>query len=340
MLNILENKSLKIYNTFSIDVKARYFIEVNSVEELNDLFIDEFYGSLPRLILGGGSNILFTQNFDGIVIKLNVKGVFIEKELKETILIRANSGEIWHDFILWTLSNGYGGLENMSLIPGNVGTAPMQNIGAYGIEIKDVFVSLEAFDVETRKTRSFSLDECNFGYRESVFKRKFKDRYIILSVTFKLTKKNHLIKKSYGDIQNELDLRNIKDPSIKDISNVVIKIRENKLPNPKILGNSGSFFKNPIISIEDLNSIKLNHPTIKFYPMNDGFVKIAAGWLIDDAGWKGKRVGDAGVHDKQALVLVNYGNATGQDIYNLSQEIINDIKSKYKIIIEREVNIL
>ncbi len=340
MLNIFENKSLKTYNTFSIDVKARYFVEINSIKELNDLFIDEFYCSLPRLILGGGSNILFTKDFDGIVIKLNVKGVFIEKELKDTILIRANSGEIWHDFILWTLSNGYGGLENMSLIPGNVGTAPMQNIGAYGIEIKDVFVSLEAFDVETRKTRSFSLDECDFGYRESVFKRKFKDRYIILSVTFKLTKKNHLIKKSYGDIQNELDLRNIKDPSIKDISNVVIKIRENKLPNPKILGNSGSFFKNPIISIENLNSIKLNHPTIKFYPVNDGFVKIAAGWLIDDAGWKGKRVGDAGVHDKQALVLVNYGNATGQDIYNLSQEIINDIKSKYKIIIEREVNIL
>lgn len=339
-MNIKQNQSLKKYNTFGIDVTADYFVEINSLEELNTLFSDSKYYNLPRLILGGGSNILLTKNFEGIVIQLNLKGIFEENTDEEFVYIKALAGESWHEFVQWNLNQNYGGLENLSFIPGNVGTAPMQNIGAYGVEIKDVFYALEAFEIATGKLKVFSLEECEFGYRESIFKNHLKGQYIIISVTFKLTKQHHIIKKSYGAIQSELEKEHIQNPTIQEISKAVIAIRKSKLPDPKQIGNSGSFFKNPIISKRHFEKLQRDYPDLTSYPIDEKNVKIAAGWLIDQAGWKGKRFGDAGVHTKQALVLVNYGKATGKNIYDLSQNIIDDIEAKFEIHLEREVNIL
>ncbi|APD07694.1 UDP-N-acetylmuramate dehydrogenase [Flavobacteriaceae bacterium UJ101] len=339
-MDVKQNESLKNYNTFGIDVKSDYFIEIHNLEELEELFSSSKYQSLPRLILGGGSNILLTKDFEGIVIKLNLKGITEEKKDEDFVYVKAEAGENWHEFVQWNLDQNYGGLENMSLIPGNVGTAPMQNIGAYGVEIKDVFHELEAFEIATGKRKVFSLKECEFGYRESIFKNNLKGQYVIVSVTFKLTRQNHVIKKSYGAIQSELEKEKIQNPTIQEISKAVITIRKSKLPDPKQIGNSGSFFKNPIISKQHFETLQKKHPNLNSYPINEGEVKIAAGWLIDQAGWKGKRFGDAGVHSKQALVLVNYGEATGKNIYDLSQDIIEDIQTKFQIRLEREVNIL
>lgn len=339
-MNIKQNQSLKEYNTFGIDVKATYFIEINHLEELERLFSDLKYQTLPRLILGGGSNILLTKDFEGIVIKLNLKGIQEKNTSGNLVYVKAFAGENWHEFIQWNLSRNYGGLENMSLIPGNVGTAPIQNIGAYGVEIKDVLYELEAFEIATGKRRIFSLKECEFGYRESIFKNTLKGQYIILSVTFQLTQQNHEIKKAYGAIQNELEKENIENPTIQEISTIVTRIRESKLPNPNRIGNSGSFFKNPVISKQHFEKLQKKYPQLTSYPVNEKEVKIAAGWLIDKAGWKGKRFGDAGVHTKQALVLVNYGEATGKNIYDLSENIIEDVETRFQIRLEREVNVL
>ncbi len=337
-MQIQHNFSLKKYNTFGIEAKAKEFVAVHSVDELKEVLSEN--ASKKKFILGGGSNMLLTQDIDALVIHVDIKGIHIVKETEDFVWIEANAGENWHEFVLWNINHNFGGLENMSLIPGNVGTTPVQNIGAYGIEIKDSFVSCEAVTIETQESKTFDKDECNFGYRESIFKHEAKDKYIITSVTFKLTKKNHKINTSYGDILKELEKHNISTPTIKDVSNAVITIRQSKLPDPKELGNSGSFFKNPIISREHFEKVRAMFPEIKHYDVSENEVKVPAGWLIEQAGFKGIRIGDAGVHRNQALVLVNYGNATGQEILNLSKEVQRAILEKYTIAIEAEVNVI
>ncbi len=333
---IKKNISLKPFNTFGIEQSAKYFASFTNIEELKTLLTDSRFKNVEKLLLGGGSNVLFTKDFDGIVLRNNLKGIDIVKEDDGHVWVRSMAGEVWHDLVMYAIRNDFGGIENLSLIPGSVGAAPMQNIGAYGVEIKDVFHELEAMDIATAEEVRFTKKRCQFGYRESIFKRAFKNKYIITSVTLKLTKK-HILKTSYGAIQNEL--KNKTHPNIKDVSDAVIRIRQSKLPDPKEIGNSGSFFKNPVVSIEKLEELKANYPDIVNYPVNKHSVKLAAGWLIDRAGWKGKTIGDYGVHKNQALVLVNYGKAKGADIYQLSEQILKDINEKYGIELEREVNI-
>ena len=337
-MNIQENISLKPYNTFGIEASSKLFSDFNSVKELQEI-LDSPYKTEPRLVLGGGSNILLTQNFNGLTLRNNLKGIEIVKEDDSHVWVKSQGGENWHDFVLWCIDNNFAGIENMSLIPGSVGASPMQNIGAYGVEIKDVFEELEALNIETLKVEKFSHSDCNFGYRESVFKRVLKNKYIITSVTYILNKKPNF-NTSYGAIETELENMKIQDLSIKAISDAVINIRSSKLPDPKEIGNSGSFFKNPVIDNKLFEQVKANHPEVANYPAGEGKTKLAAGWLIDQAGWKGKTINNYGVHKKQALVLVNYGGATGQEIYNLSTEIIESIKEKYGIELEREVNII
>ncbi|MFV0305393.1 MAG: UDP-N-acetylmuramate dehydrogenase [Moheibacter sp.] len=334
-----KKQSLKSYNTFGIGVYARYFLEVNSVSEINSALDFVQKNQLKLLILNGGSNLLFTQDFDGLVLKINLKGIEIVKETEDVVSVKVQAGENWHDFVQWTLQNDFGGLENLSLIPGNAGTAPMQNIGAYGVEIKDVMAELSALEIATGNVKTFANIDCKFGYRESVFKNELKNQFILLDVTFRLTKKKHQLRTSYGAIQSELKNLKIENPTIQNVSQAVINIRQSKLPNPKELGNSGSFFKNPVITKSQFEEIQKKYPEISAYPSGD-LVKVAAGWLIETAGWKGKRIDDAGVHEKQALVLVNYGEATGQEIYNLSQKIMDDVKHKFGIELEREVNVV
>ena len=337
-MNIESNFSLKNYNTFSIDATAEKFVAVHSILELETILKEQ--KKSEKFILGGGSNMLLTQNINALVIHIDLKGIKIVNQNDDFVEIECQSGENWHEFVLWTINNGFGGLENMSLIPGNVGTTPVQNIGAYGTEIKDTFVSCSAINIENQSIKSFSNAECNFGYRESVFKNELKNQYIITSVTFKLTTKNHKINISYGDIKTELEKNNITIPTLIDVSNAVIAIRQSKLPDPKILGNSGSFFKNPIISKKAFEIVKGKFPDIKHFEISDSEVKVPAGWLIEQVGFKGKRIGDAGVHKNQALVLVNYGNATGQEILDLSKNIQKTVFEKFGIAIETEVNIV
>lgn len=331
----LKSQNLKQYNTFGIDAKAKWFAIFESIQELRDLLKEN--DKKPFLILGGGSNMLFTKDFDGFVLKNELKGIEIIKEDKESIYVKAMAGEIWHSFVMFCIENGLAGVENLSLIPGSVGASPMQNIGAYGVEIKDVFHELEAYHIETGEIHTFTKDACEFGYRESVFKRKYKNQYVILSVTFNLSR-NPQINSSYGAIQDELNKKGVTNPTIKNISDAVISIRESKLPNPKEIGNAGSFFKNPVVANDIAENILKNHPNAPVYLVSDTHKKIAAGWLIEQAGWKGKRFGNYGVHEKQALVLVNYGGATGQQIEQLSSDIITDIKNKFGVELEREVN--
>ena len=293
-----------------------------------------------KFILGGGSNMLLTQDIDALVIHVDLKGKRIVKEDDDFVWVESDAGEIWHEFVLWTIEQNFGGLENMSLIPGNVGTTPVQNIGAYGTEIKDTFVSCEAMQISTQTMKTFTKDDCHFGYRESIFKQEAKDQYVITLVVFKLTKRNHKINTSYGDITSELTKNNIVTPTLKDVSNAVIAIRQSKLPDPKELGNSGSFFKNPIISKEQFEKVQQNFPDAKFFEISPTKVKVPAGWLIEHAGLKGYRKDDAGVHKNQALVLVNYGTATGQDILNLSKYVQKTVFDKYGIAIEAEVNVI
>lgn len=335
-MEIQKNINLKNLNTFAIPAIAERYVEINDVAELSQLPIkstDDYF------ILGGGSNVLFTQSPKGLVIKINNKGIEVIKETEEDVHVKVAAGENWHLFVLHTIEQGWSGIENMSLIPGNVGASPMQNIGAYGVEIKDVFEKLEAFHIDTQEIHQFKLDDCQFGYRESVFKRQLKGKYIIVSVTYKLHKQQKL-NISYGAISKELEAEGITRPTIQDVSNVVIKIRQSKLPDIHEIGSAGSFFKNPIISKQQFDIIQKEHPEIPFYTMNEEEIKVPAGWLIEHAGWKGKTYGNYGVYPKQALVLVNYGGATGQEIYQLSEDIIHSVKTQFGIEIEREVNII
>lgn len=339
-MQIEQNISLKSYNTFSIDVTAKHFAKFTSIDELTELFYSKF--SLPRtspFILGGGSNILLTHDVDGLVVKNDLQGIEVVKQDEQHVYVRAAAGENWHRFVLYCIENNYAGVENLSLIPGNIGASPMQNIGAYGVEIKDVFYELEAFNIKDKKVELFSKKDCEFGYRESVFKRKCKGQYIITNVTFRLNKAP-TFNISYGAIQQELDNMNVKELSIAAISRAVINIRQSKLPDPKMIGNAGSFFKNPAIPQQQLEDIKKEFPAIVSYPASHHQMKVAAGWLIEQCGWKGYRKGDAGCHEKQALVLVNYNNATGIEILDLSTKIMQSVESKFGIMLEREVNVL
>jgi UDP-N-acetylmuramate dehydrogenase len=337
-MNVVSNFSLKKFNTFGIEAKAKLFVAIQSEDEL--IAVLKKYPTEKKFILGGGSNMLLTQDIDALVIHIDIKGKKIIKENDDFVWVEAKAGENWHEFVLWAINQNFGGIENMSLIPGNVGTTPIQNIGAYGTEIKDTFELCHAIQINNQENKTFQKEECNFGYRESIFKQEAKNKYIITSVVFKLTKNNHKINTSYGDILKELEEQNCTNPELKDVSNAIIAIRKKKLPDPKELGNSGSFFKNPIISKSEFESIHSKHPEMPFYEISNNQVKVPAGWLIEQAGFKGKRFGDAGIHINQALVLVNYGNATGQEIVDVSKNIQQTIKKIYNIDIEAEVNII
>lgn len=337
-MTIQNNFSLKKYNTFGIEAKAKQFVAVHSVEDLNTVLRE--HQSEPKFVLGGGSNMLLTQDIQALVIHIDLKGKKVLKEDADYVWVESQAGENWHEFVLWTIDQNFGGLENMSLIPGNVGTTPVQNIGAYGTEMKDTFVSCDAMNIETHEMKTFTKEDCHFGYRESIFKHEAKDQFIITSVIFKLTKRNHKINTSYGDITKELEKKNISTPTLKDVSNAVIAIRQSKLPDPKELGNSGSFFKNPIIPKEQYEKAHALHPEMPHYVISENEVKVPAGWLIERAGFKGKRFGDAGIHKNQALVLVNYGNATGQEILAVSKDIQATILREFGIAIEAEVNVI
>ena len=337
-MNILPHFSLKKHNTFGIDAFAKQFIAVHTAAELAIVLNQNQDTKL--FILGGGSNMLLTQDIEALVIHVDLKGKKIIKENDDFVWVESQAGENWHEFVLWTINQNFGGLENMSLIPGNVGTTPVQNIGAYGTEIKDTLTYCTAMNIESQEIKTFTNEECKFSYRESIFKHEVKNQFVITSVVFKLTKKNHKINTSYGDIRSKLAQKNIINPSLKEVSAAVIAIRKSKLPDPKELGNSGSFFKNPIILKSDFEKIQERFPEMKFYEISDAAVKVPAGWLIEQAGFKGKRFGDAGVHKNQALVLVNYGNATGKELLSLARDIQETVHKQFGIAIEAEVNII
>ncbi len=332
------NISLKNFNTFGIDAKAKTLVEVTSEEELVQ-HLKALQGQ-PKFILGGGSNMLLQRDIEETVLHIHLKGKEIIKEENQQALVRGMAGENWHEFVLWTLQHDLGGLENLSLIPGNVGTTPVQNIGAYGVEIKDRMVSCEAIHKETLEKVTFSNHDCAFGYRESIFKHTVKDQYIITSVTFLLDKAPHTLHTSYGAIGQELEVMGTPQPTIQDVSNAVIRIRESKLPNPKELGNSGSFFKNPIVDKSIVENLLKTYPEMPHYTVNEHQTKVPAGWLIEQAGFKGKRIGNAGMHAKQALVLVNYGEATGAELWEVAQMVQSEVLSKFGIALEPEVNVI
>lgn len=337
-MNIQENVSLKPYNTFGIDVKAKSFVEITSLLQLQKVLQLSAYKE--RFIISGGSNMLLTKDIEALVMHINLKGISVIEENEAEVVIKVMAGENWHELVLWTLEKGYGGIENLSLIPGNTGTAPIQNIGAYGVELKDVFVSCEAMYIATQELEEFSKEQCAFGYRDSIFKNSKKEQYIITSVALKLTKRNHKLLTFYGAIEDELNKQKIVHPTINDISKAVISIRRHKLPDPKEIGNSGSFFKNPVVSKKTFKSFQKKNPEAPFYELEDGTFKIPAGWLIEKCGFKGKRFGEVGVHEKQALVLVNYGNAKGQEVWDLAISIQNEVKKRFHLTIEPEVNVI
>ncbi|MBI3518440.1 MAG: UDP-N-acetylmuramate dehydrogenase [Bacteroidetes bacterium] len=338
-MTISSNISLKPYNTFGIDAFAKYFTTVQSPENILELLQSKEYQNNNRLILGGGSNMLLTKNVEALVIKNALKGIKIVKETNDTVFVKCAAGEVWHEFVMWCIDKNYGGLENLSLIPGCTGASPMQNIGAYGVEIKDTFYELEAIHATTGQLKTFSKSECEFGYRESVFKHHYKNQFIITSVTFQLSK-HPAFHIEYGAIKQELEAMNISELNIKAISQAVINIRSSKLPNPKEIGNAGSFFKNPEVSSAIYHHLKDEFPNLVAYPLENSNYKLAAGWLIEQSGLKGYRVGDAAVHKLQALVLVNYGNASGNEIYDLSTHVLQTVKAKFGVELEREVNII
>jgi UDP-N-acetylmuramate dehydrogenase len=337
-MNILENQSLKNYNTFGIDVKARGFTEIFSEKDLNGALTVNEFRDLPKLVLGGGSNILLTKDFKGLVIKNSIAGINIIDEDESTILVEAGAGVIWNDLVEFSIQRNLGGLENLSLIPGTVGAAPIQNIGAYGQELKDVFFSLKGIFVQDLCVENYYNQECEFGYRTSVFKNELKGKFVITSVTLRL-KKNPVVNLSYASIKDEIEKLQLKEVTIRDVSNVVCEIRKRKLPDPSIIGNAGSFFKNPEIDARKFDEIKESYPGISGHSSLNGKVKIAAGWLIEQCGWKGKRTGNVGAHSNQSLVLVNYGGATGEEILKLAAEIKKSVYEKFKISLHEEVNI-
>ena len=335
-MTILENISLKEYNTFGVTSYAKRFVSITSFYDLQQLLKIE----KELFLISGGSNMLLTRDINKLVVFLNIKGISIDRENENSVNVTVNSGENWHEFVLWCISQNYGGIENLSLIPGNVGTCPIQNIGAYGVEVKDTITKVEALEIETNKLVTFSNAECQFGYRNSIFKNDAKGKYIITSVSFQLTKNIHQLNTSYGAIENALEENKITKPTIKDVSDAVIAIRKSKLPDPKEIGNSGSFFKNPVISTEQFLELQKKHPTIPSYKISETETKVPAGWLVEQCGFKGKRFGDAGVHKKQALVLVNYGNASGKEIFTLAQNVQKSVLETFKIALEIEVNII
>jgi len=338
-MKIEEYISLKPFNTFGIDAKARYFAEPASVNEFREVLSENKFTTVPKFILGGGSNVLLTKDFEGLALKNNIKGIELVKKDQDFYYVKAGGGEVWHDVVMYCVNNNYAGLENLSLIPGSVGAGPIQNIGAYGVELKDYLFELEALNIKDQTIRIFNNVECKFGYRESIFKRELKDQYIITSVTYRLLK-NPKLNTRYGAIEKELEEMHVKNVTIKDISQAVCNIRNSKLPNPTQIGNAGSFFKNPEVPRSVLTNLKPAFPNIVSYDINADKVKLAAGWLIEQCGWKGKTIGDAGVHKLQALVLVNYGNVKGNEILELSQKIIDSVKNKFGVELEREVNII
>lgn len=339
-MNFQENYSLKELNTFGINALAKYFGTFSNLNELAEALEHQpINQSTDQLILGGGSNILFTKDFDGLVLKNEIAGIEKANEDAEHVFIRAGAGVDWHRFVLYCIENNLAGAENLSLIPGSVGASPMQNIGAYGVEIKDIFYELEAYSIHDKKLVTFSKADCEFGYRESVFKNKFRNQFVIISVTYRLNKIPKF-NTSYGAIEQELSKQGVHDLSIKAISDVVINIRRSKLPDPAVIGNAGSFFKNPTVPNMQFEKLKVQFPAIVGYPVNDNETKLAAGWLIEQCGWKGFRKGDAGCHEKQALVLVNYGNASGYEILHLSEKIIDSVKMMFDVELHREVNIV
>jgi UDP-N-acetylmuramate dehydrogenase len=336
-MNIQENISLKSYNTFAIDARAKYFGSFTNVDQLYELLVHP--SAKNPFVLGGGSNILIRGDMDRMVLKNEVSGIEVVNEDEHHVYVKVGAGQNWHQFVLYCIDRDWPGVENLSLIPGNVGAAPMQNIGAYGVELKEVFEELEAYHFEERKIYALSANDCEFGYRDSAFKGKWKDQFLILSVTLRLNK-IPVFHTSYGAVQEELEKMGVKDLSIAAISKAVIRIRESKLPDPAKIGNAGSFFKNPSVNGSRFEILSKEFPGIVGYKNEDGSMKLAAGWLIEQCGWKGFRKGDAGVHEKQALVLVNYGKASGQEIYDLSAEILESVKNKFGVILEREVNII
>ncbi len=335
-MEIHENYPLKPYNTFSIDAKAKFFNSFSFVEELEETLL--MYSEYPVFILGGGSNILFTKDYNGAVLKNDIKGIELQHEDADHVYVKVGAGENWHQFVLHCIDHNWAGIENLSLIPGNIGASPIQNIGAYGVELDDVFWSLEAFHLFEKRIHTFTREDCEFGYRNSIFKERYKDQFAIISVTFQL-KKKPIFHTDYGAITEELEKMGVKDLSIKAVSQAVINIRSSKLPDPQKIANAGSFFKNPEVPTEKYETLKLQFPNFVAYPLAKGSVKLAAGWMIEQCGWKGYRKGDAGCHANQALVLVNYGNATGKEIYDLSEEILQSVKKKFDVVLEREVNI-
>lgn len=339
MPEIRQDVDLKPLNTFGISARARYYTELHTVAEFAQLLQTDIYKNQPTLIIGGGSNLLFTKDFEGLVIRNCLKGISVEENNSDSVLLRVSAGEVWHEFVMWAIAQGYVGLENLSLIPGCVGASPMQNIGAYGVEIKEVFERLDALSMRDGSLHTFDKKACEFGYRESVFKRKYKNQFMITAVYFRL-KKNAAVNTSYGAITAQLQEMGVTQPSIKDVSDAVIAIRRSKLPDPTVTGNAGSFFKNPEISAELYQRVHASFPDVVAYPLADGRYKLAAGWLIEQAGLKGFEVEGAAVHVKQALVLINTGGATGNSVLRLSEEVIKRVKEKYGVELEREVNIV
>ncbi|WP_299823530.1 UDP-N-acetylmuramate dehydrogenase [uncultured Pontibacter sp.] len=331
--------SLKAYNTFGIDVKAKLFVRFGTVQELQQLLRMPEVQQEEKLILGGGSNVLFTKDFEGVVLRNEIKGIEVVREDEQHVYLKAGSGEVWHEFVLYTLQHNLGGIENLSLIPGSVGAAPLQNIGAYGVELKDVFHELEAVELSTGKIHQFDNNTCQFGYRESIFKNKLKGQYIVTAVTFKLHKQ-HKLNTSYGAIQTTLQEMQVQQPTIHDVSAAVCHIRSTKLPNPKEIGNAGSFFKNPEIPLAQFERLKAQFPDVPSYPVSATTVKVPAGWLIEQCGWKGKVLDKYGVHKNQALVLVNYGGAKGEQLRQLAYDIIASVEDKFGIKLHPEVNII
>ncbi|TSA28469.1 MAG: UDP-N-acetylmuramate dehydrogenase [Bacteroidetes bacterium] len=336
-MNLIENRSLKDCNTFGIEVNARYFAEITREEEVVPLLSSLKPDQRPLLILGDGSNILFTDDFPGTVIRINTKGIAVLNDDSEAVILRVSAGEEWDEVVEYCVEQGWGGIENLSLIPGRMGAAPIQNIGAYGVELKEVLLELEAIHLETGEPRTFKREECRFGYRESIFKTTLRGHYLILHVTLKLSKKPQL-NLEYGSIRKELDQAGNSSPTLHDVREVVCRIRRSKLPDPSVNGNAGSFFRNPVIRSDQFELLKKQYPSVISYPDPNG-VKLAAAWLIEQCNWKGKRTGDAGVHPDQPLVLVNYGNATGQEILDLAALIRQSVLSRFGILLEPEVNI-
>jgi UDP-N-acetylmuramate dehydrogenase len=336
---VLEHFSLQPFNTFHIDAKARYFAAFSSTEEINDLLLRVADTGLGMTILGGGSNMLFTGDVNGWVLKNEIMGIVVKEEDDEFVYVQCGAGESWHRFVMYCIENNYGGVENLSLIPGCTGASPMQNIGAYGVEIKDVFHNLTAFNISEKANYTFTAKECGFGYRESVFKGKYRGQFIITAVTLRLRKKP-VFNTSYGAIEQELERMGVTELSIRAISDAVISIRSSKLPDPAQIGNAGSFFKNPAVAKEKFLALREKFPGIIGYENPDGSMKLAAGWLIEQCGWKGYRENDAGVHAQQALVLVNYGHAKGSEIFGLSERILQSVQEKFDVVLEREVNVL